>query len=335
MVNEFLVVLWLFFGCSTRERAMSTFRKTAMVLAVTALASSSVGQAESLGYYGYDGTGFNNFGGPGYSDGAYAPGVPVGYGDNGYVRQAQEGYEPSAQRYGSGFDQPPPHAGFGGPSFGVYDGPVYGVPGYGDPRQGGFAGYGAPQFDAYPYAQNGVQNEAPFSAYSNFNPAQAPYGAPPPGYGNNYSYNQAPQPFYPGFAGQNNWGNGHDMGRWVDGPWNYGGQGFDNYGSGYGPGAMPYGPPPGYTEHNYGQQPANGYGNPEFYSNGYYGQPYAGFGGPANWSNGWYGNPGNSGGGGSWGNTPNGQGNAYEGYNYGPNNGRSNSNGWGFQHGWG
>ncbi|MBV5345734.1 MAG: hypothetical protein JZU63_09565, partial [Rhodoferax sp.] len=162
---------------------------------------------------------------------------------------------------------------------------------------------------------NGLQNGAPFPGYGNFNPAQAVYGPPPPSYGHNYSYNQTSQPPYPGFGGQNNWGNG--FGSWNDGPWNYdgrmnGGQGFDNYGPGYGPGPQPYGTPSGYAEYSYSQRPAYGYGAPEFDNNGYYSQPYAGWGGAP------------------WGGAPGGWDN-----NYGPNNGRSNSNGWGFQHGWG
>lgn len=323
---------------------MSTFRKTAIVLALTALASSSVGQAESLGYYGYEGPVFNNFGGPGYADATFAPNAPMGgYGGNGYVQQAQ-GYGPSAQGYNNGFDQQPPPPGFGGPNFGSYGGAGPDVPGNGD-----FHGYGVPPFEAYPYAQyggqnagpNGSQNGAPFPGYpgyGNFNPAQAVYGPPPPSYGHNYSYNQTSQPPYPGFGGQNNWGNG--FGSWNDGPWNYdgrmnGGQGFDNYGPGYGPGPQPYGTPSGYAEYSYSQRPAYGYGAPEFDNNGYYSQPYAGFGRPANWGSapgyGWGGGAGNGDWSGApWGSAPSGWDN-----NYGPNNGRSNSNGWGFQHGWG
>ena len=129
------------------------------------------------------------------------------------------------------------------------------------------------------------------------------------------------------------------MGAGNDGPWNYGGpmnggSGFNSNGPGYGPGSMPYGAHPGYAEYGYGQHPAYGYGAPEFNNNGYYGQPYAGFGGPAHWGNnpgnGWNGTSGNRGGSVA----PGGWGNGSEGVNYGPNNDRSNGNGWGFQYGW-
>ena len=305
---------------------MNTFRKTAIALAVTALASSSVGQAESLGYYGYEGSAFNNFGAQNYAAPAYLPngasnGAPMGYGENSYDQQAYQGYN-------NGFDsaQQPhqtPYAGFGGPNFGGYDNPGYGG--------GGSSSYGAPGFDAPPFAANGT----PFSGYSNYGPQQMAYGnVPPPNYGNSYAYNQAPNP---GFDGSNNWANPQGMSHWNNGPWNNGGPmnsgsgspDFANYGSGYGFDTMPYGPPPGYAGYGYGQPSAYGFNAPPFNQYGYYEQPYAGFGGPANWGNasgnGWGEAPGNSG----WGGAPNTWGNGYEGYNYPPSNNRSHSNGWG------
>lgn len=284
---------------------MSTFRKSAIVLAVSALASSTVGQAEILGnqapaYH----PGFNGYGGPAYTAPAYSSNdAPFAYNDNGYA------WNPGPGNYYNGYDQPPPYAGFGG--FGGNNFSGYDMP-----------GYGAPQFGNPPHAQYGAPG-APHPGYGGGNPQPWGYGNVPPGYGNPYAYNPPP---YPGFDGPG-------YGNWNDGPWNYGGPNFGYASAGYGQDAMPYGPPPGYPGNSFGQPPVTPWGMPGYGDTGYGSQPYAGFGGPANWGPG----PGGPGWGGApWGGVPNGWGNGFDGYyNYGPNTGRQNGNGWGFQNGWG